>query len=406
MNQNKKTILYLVTQSELGGVQRYVFDLAKNLQNEFNIAIAFGEQGEAGELAKQLKQANIEYHIIPHLKRAISPINDLKALIEIIKLINKLKPDIIHLNSSKISILGSLAGLLIKSKILNLCRAPMRYLKSKIIYTVHGWVFNEPMPKWKKLFYKYAEKFTAIFKHKIICVSEFDKQTAIKEKICNPKKLTTIHNGIKPINFLSKEEAKQKLFKKIQNSKFKIISKFKIQNSKFLVGVIANLYPTKGLEYLIQAIHLLISNYQLPITAIIIGEGEERKNLEDLIGQLNLKSNIILTGRIDNAAKLLPAFDIYVCSSVKEGLSYTIIEAMQAGLPIVATEVGGNPELIRDYKTGLLTETKNPQMLAEKIIELINNSNLQQKLGDEAKQKAEAEFSLKKMIEKTKKIYQ
>ncbi len=388
---NKKTILYLVTQSELGGAQRYVFDLATNLSQEFNISVAFGEQGEKGELAKQLKQANIKYYVIPHLKRAISPINDLKALIEIIKLIKKLKPNIIHLNSSKISILGSLVGFLIKSEILN--------LKSEIIYTVHGWVFNEPMPAWKKLFYKYAEKFTAIFKHKIICVSEFDRQTAIKEKICNPKKLTTIHNGIEQINFLPKEQASEKLFR--------IINKSEIRNpkSEIRIGTIANLYPTKGLEHLIQAIHLLISNYQLPITAIIIGEGEERKNLEDLIGQLNLKNNVILTGRINNAAELLPAFDIYVCSSVKEGLSYTIIEAMQAGLPVVATNVGGNPELIQDHQTGLLAQAKNPQDLAEKIQELINNPDLQQKLGSEAKQKAEAEFNLEKMVEKTKKIY-
>ena len=394
---NKKIILYLITQSELGGAQRYVFDLAENLKTEFNVAVAFGEQGEQGELAKQLKQANIEYHIIPRLKRAISPINDLKALFEIIKLIKKLKPDIIHLNSSKISILGSIAALCVT-----------RY--ALCVYTVHGWVFNEPMPAWRKLFYKYAEKFTAIFKHKIICVSEFDKQTAIKEKICAQKKLTTIHNGIKPINFLSKEQAKQKLFEKIQNSTppFPRSSQragFAKGGAKFLIGTIANLYPTKGLEYLIQAIYILITNYQLPITAIIIGKGEERKNLEDLIGQYNLKSNVILTNSIDSAARILPAFDIYVCSSVKEGLSYTIIEAMQAGLPIVATNVGGNPELIQDNKTGLLAEAKDPQILATKIQYLINNPELGQKLGNSAKQKARDEFSLDKMIKKTKEIY-
>ncbi|MFH0923895.1 MAG: glycosyltransferase, partial [Candidatus Falkowbacteria bacterium] len=93
---NKKTILYLVTQSELGGVQRYIFDLAENLKTEFNVSVAFGEQGEKGELAKKLKIAEITYYTIPHLKRAISPINDLKALFEIIKLIKKIKPNIIH----------------------------------------------------------------------------------------------------------------------------------------------------------------------------------------------------------------------------------------------------------------------------------------------------------------------
>ena len=102
---------------------------------------------------------NIKYIYLNHLKRAISPGHDLLALRQIIKLIKKEKPNIIHLNSSKISILGSLAVLFTKLKIKN--------QKLRIIYTVHGWVFNEPLPVWKKLFYKYAENFTARFKDKI-----------------------------------------------------------------------------------------------------------------------------------------------------------------------------------------------------------------------------------------------
>jgi len=373
----KKTILYIITQSELGGAQKYVFDLAKNLQNEFNISVAVGEQGEKGELINKLKQKNIKYYIIPHLKRAISPINDLLSLIEIIKLIKKIKPDIIHLNSSKISILGSIASI---------------FSKSKIIYTAHGWVFNEPMPKWKKLFYKYSEKFTALFKNKIICVSEFDRQIAIKEKICSPKKLITIHNGIKQINFLSKQEARQKLFRNNQNS-------------KLIIGTIANLYKTKGLEYLIQSIKILTSNFQFPIITIIIGEGKERKNLQNLINQLNLKNSIFLFGKINNASELLKAFDIYICSSIKEGLSYTLIEAMQAELPIVATNVGGNSELIENNKTGILIKPQNQQELTNAINYLIKNKALSNQLRVNAEQKAMNEFSLESMISKTKKIY-
>ncbi len=391
---NKKSILYLITQSELGGAQRYVFDLATNLKQEFGIIAAFGEQGEKGELAEQLKQAGITYYAIPHLKRAVSPINDFLAFIEIIKLIKKIKPDIIHLNSSKISILGSLAALFIRIFAIRGIRINSRI---GIIYTVHGLVFNEPLPRWQKLFYKYAEKFTAKFKDKIICVSEFDRRTAIKEKICNPEKLITIRNGIAPINFYSREEAMKIIYSKIVNCKLKI--------ENFLVGSIANLYKTKGLEYLIEAASVLITNYQLPITVIIIGEGEERKYLEDLISQLNLNNNVILAGSVGNAAKLLPAFDIYACPSVKEGLSYTIMEAMQAGLPIAATNAGGNPELIEDEKTGLLSATKNPQMLAEKIAYLMNNPAARQALGAEAKEKVNDEFGLERMVEEIKEIY-
>ncbi len=382
-----KKILYLITQSELGGAQGYIFDLAANLRDEFDITVAFGEQGETGELAKKLKQENIPYYTISRLKRAISPVNDLLALIAIIKLIKKLKPDIIHLNSSKISILGSIAVFISKLLIVN--------CELLIVYTVHGWVFNEPMPRAKKLFYKYAEKFTAIFKNKIICINKLDYEIAKTQLKIPEKKLTLIHHGIKPINFLSAEEAKQKLSQ---------ITNYKLQITNLTIGIIANLYKTKGLEYFVEAIKILqATSYKLQ--AIIIGEGNERKNLENLIKNYNLQDDIILAGKIETAAELLPAFDIYICSSVKEGFPYAILEAMSAGLPIVSTDVGGIPEMITDGKNGLLVEPNNPEELAEKIITLIKEETLRNALGEQAKNDAKEKFGIEKMIEKTKEVY-
>ncbi|NIA18405.1 MAG: glycosyltransferase [Actinobacteria bacterium] len=381
-------ILYLITQSELGGAQCYVFDLASGIRDDFDITVAFGEQGEAGELAKKLKQENIPYYAISSLKRAISPFNDFLALIEIVKLIKKLKPDIIHLNSSKISILGSIAGYISKLQTTN--------YKLQTTYTVHGWVFNEPMPRAKKLFYKYAEKFTAIFKNKIICVSKLDYDIAKNQLKINEKKLTLIHHGIKPINFLPREHARHKLLPnyKPQTTSYKLI-----------IGTIANLYKTKGLEYLIEAVKILITNYQLRITVIIIGEGGERKNLEKLIKNYNLQDNILLAGKIKNAADLLPAFDIYASSSVKEGFPYTILEAMSAGVPIVSTNVGGIPEMIINGENGLLVNPRNPEELAQKIKSLIKNETLKSALSEQAKNDAKEKFGIEKMIKKTKEIY-
>ena len=379
-------ILYFITQSEYGGAQRYVFDLADNLKKDFEVAVAMGEQGKDGKLAKILDKNNIKYYIIPRLKRDISPLNEILAFFEISKLIKKFQPDIIHLNSSKISILGSLAGLFIKLKIKNL----------KIIYTVHGWVFNEPLPAPVKWFYLWAEKFTAKFKDKIICVSEYDRQVALKYNIAPTEKLITIHNGLAPVDFYSKEEA-QNIISRVTSCELRVASA--------IIGSIGNLYQTKGFEYFIEAADILINQSRLSATFIIVGEGKEREALENLIAKHNLKNNFILAGNIDQAAKLLPAFDVYVCSSVKEGLSYTLIEAMQAGRPIVATAVGGNPELIENNITGLISAAQNAQALAEKIKTLLDNKTLADKLGQSAKAKAMAEFGLEKMVEQTRKIY-
>jgi len=277
------------------------------------------------------------------------------------------------------------------------------------------------LPVWLKYFYLYAEKLTAGLKNKIICVSEYDKQAALKNKIATEKKLITIHNGITPINFYSKEEARQI----IQQLSFRPLERnpLKTENShsrdfspgsetvvemtkgQILIGSIGNLYKTKGFEYLVEAANILISNYHLPLTFIIIGEGSERKNLEGLIKKYNLENNFILTGQIDEASKLLPALDIYACSSVKEGFPYSILEAMSAWLPIVSANVGGISEMIEHEKTGLLVQPANAQELANALQKLINDKNLQIELSKNAKQSVEQNFGLEKMVAATKKIY-
>jgi glycosyltransferase involved in cell wall biosynthesis len=398
-NIQRKKILYLITQSELGGAQKYVFDLATGLKCEFEISVAFGEQGEKGELVNLLDIENIPFFTIPHLKRNISPFNDLMAVFEIIKLINKIKPDIVHLNSTKVSILGSIAYFFLYNFY---SKSTFDIRHSTFLYTAHGWVFNEPMGKLKKIFYKYAEKLSASAKNKIICVSEFDRQTAIKEKIAPEKKLITIHNGIAPIVFYSREEAINKINSIIRNSELGI--------RDYLIASIGNLYPTKGYEYAIKAVHLLINNSRLTtpdsqLLYIIFGEGEDRPKLESLIKKYGLEKNIILAGRVPDASRLLKAFDIYLCSSVKEGLSYTLIEAMQAGLPIVATRVGGNTELVEDSKSGLIAKPADPEDLADKISILIKNLSFCEKLSIAADRSASADFCVDRMLEQTKKIY-
>ncbi len=384
-----KKILYLITQTEIGGAQGYVYDLACSLKNDYNIIVAGGEQGAKGKIAKKLIEKEIKFIEIPDLVRSVSFVKDFLALIDIIQLIKKEDPDIIHLNSSKISILGSIAA--------SICHKSG--VPNYVVYTAHGWVFNEPISKLKKSFYRYAEKFTSKFKDKIICVSEFDRQTAIKESIAPKEKLITIHNGINKINFLSRDLSVVELSKI-----FPFPLKDKGEDDIF-IGSIGNLYPTKGYEYLIETIHILSYNYKISVKAMIIGGGKEKKHLQNLINQYKLKNKIILTDRVDRAKVLLKAFDIYVCSSLKEGLSYTIIEAMQAGLPIVATDVGGNPELIEDNKTGLLVKSKNAKQIAEAIYKLLRDNKLRSDLGKNAKEKAEKEFTLETMINKTKSLY-
>lgn len=399
----KKKILYIITESELGGAQRYVLDLARNLKNEYDIAVAFGEQGGNGELAKYLEKAGITYFVIPRLKRNISPINDILAYFKLKKLMFDLKPNIIHLSSSKVSVLGSLAARAAKRS--NKLGNPL------VVYTAHGWIFNKPMNSLKKKLYFWSEKCTAKYKDKVICINKQDLEQGEMLLGIEPRKLSMIYHGIdiKQYHFYTKEEAKKRLFSLIENA-------HEPDEKTILVGSIGNLYATKGYYYLIKAMHYLIIDYGFPITAIVIGEGPERDDLEARIVKFhpmdysamdgNVSQKIILAGRIPNAAEILPAFDFYVSTSLREGFPYTILEAMGAGLPVVATRVGGIPDMITDEINGLLIDPQNSKTLAAKIAELIQNPAKKQRLAAQAQHDANHLFKFNKMMEQTKKVYE
>lgn len=370
-------ILYIITQSEWGGAGRYVFDLATNLpKDKYEVMVAAGGQEE---LFAKLNRAGVATHPLKHLVREIDPLNDLRAYWEIKKLVKSWQPDIIHLNSSKAGVIGALAGRAGGAK--------------KIIYAAHGFVFNEPLPSWKKKLYIFLEKFTAKYKNAILCVSEFDRQTGLKYKIAPVDKLITVYNGIAPIDFLNRQTARVKLG---------------LPASGFIVGTIANFYATKGLDFLIAAAAEVIkSNPDAIFQLIGFGAMEDRLRAE--VKTFGLEKNFfIFTGtKLSGDGKIyLKAFDAFALSSVKEGLPYTIIEAMQAGLPIAATNVGGIPELIRNGENGLLVPAKDAKALAVAIISLMENQALAQKFGQQAESDAKNNFSLPPMIEKIMKYYQ
>ena len=381
-NIKKPSILYIITQGEFGGAQHYILDIAKNIAKNFSVSVAFGEPNKSHKFKKLLKENKIKYHIINELEREIDYKIDFQALKAIRQLIKTTKPDIVHLNSSKISILGSLATI---------------GLKTKVVYTAHGWVFNEELPIKKKRFYILAERITAMFKQKIICVSEFDRQSAINNKITSKKKLTTVHNGISDFELLSRDDARHEITQKLDD--FSIFL-----NADFIIGSIGYLYPNKGFDYLIHATKQLVDQGKKPLL-IILGGGPERNELQDLIEQLKLEPYVHILGKTENASRLLRAFDIYVCSSIKEGLSYTVIEAMTAGLPIVATNVGGNAELITDQKEGLIINPAEIEELTTAITSIQNNPDKAQIYAEAAHKKAITDFEIESMIQKTRYIY-
>ena len=373
--ENRKKILFLVTQSEFGGAQRFIYRLITNLDlSKYDISVAAGPEGnDANGLLFNLEKQGFNRFSLKFLKRAINPIIDFLALVEIHNLIKKERPDIIFLCSTKAGILGSLAAVLI----------PKSYIpNSKVIYRIGGWTFNDPWPKWKKNLYLWLEKKTARFKDIIVNNAKSDAKQAKELGIIPRKQILTIYNGVdaKDLNFLPEEKARE--FLKIK--------------SGFLVGTVANFYPAKGLEYLIEAANLLKDR---DIGFVIIGDGQERKRLDKLSKKWGLES-VFMPGAVPESYRYLKAFGAFVSPSLKEGFPWTIIEAMAAEVPVIATRVGAIPEIIEDGKTGFLVDVRNPQQIAKLIISLSEDKNLSEKITRAAKESVVKNFNTKQMLKK------
>ena len=371
-------ILYLITQSSWGGAQKYVFELAQALQNENEIVVACGGKGE---LAEKLKQENIKIISLKYLKRDISFYSDIKAYFEIKKMLKSEKPDIAHLNSSKAGILGSFAA---------------RKLPIKVIYTVHGAVFTAAFNKMYRMIFKFLEKWTAKYKDKIIIVSENDKRLWLANKLCNKEKLVTIYNGInlkEEENFLAKEKALMFLTKQFDDL-----------NGKRVIGSIANFYAEKNIFFLISSFKKLIQEKE-DLMLVIIGDGRERKKIEICIQEKELQGRVLLLGFIENASQYLKAFDIFVLPSKKEGFPFVLLEAFLAKVPIIASDVGGIPEMVTDEKTGLLFEVNNEDKFIMQIKKLLADVQLKNQLVENGYVRVKERFSFNDFITKTKRVY-
>jgi len=377
--ENKKRILYVITQGVWGGAQRYIFDLVSNLSDDFEIIVAVGTCDCAPDLQNKLIQyPNVKLAQLKHLVRPISPWRDFLAVFELANLYRQIKPNIIHLNSSKAGVIGSLAKLFNNLTI-------WQFNNLNIIYTVHGWVFNEPLNKYKKEIYFWSEKITARWKNKIIVLSKEDEKDALNELGLDKDKINFIPLGIVKENFLDKKSAREFIEKK---------AGYKMDQVKLFVTV-ANLFPTKGLDILIEAVNQNKTELNGKAKFVIIGEGPERSHLTTQIKKNNLEELILLVGSAPDASRYLSAFDFFVLPSRKEGLPYTILEALQAKIPIIATAVGGVPSLIKNKDNGLLVLPNNSKALADVILYATTHSEEMKAMADKQTESHELAEMLK-----------
>ncbi len=377
-NTAKLDILYVITKSNWGGAQKYVYEIATAAQEKFSVAVALGGHGV---LAEKLESSTIPVYEIASLERDISFGKELKAFFDLFRLFRKLRPHVVHLNSSKAGGTGALAA--------RLARVP------KILYTSHGLPFEEDRPFWQKKLIWFFTWVTFLLSHTTIIITNANLEVALKMPWLGHR-LRLIRNGIKPIPLLKKDEARR-LLARVAHMKESLVD-------SVWIGTIAEYHPNKGLSYLIEAIDIVRAKHPTA-RCIIIGGGELEDSLRHEIKTRNLTGHVFLTGFLKDAPTYLAAFDIVTLTSIKEGLPYAVLEAGIAKKAFVGSAISSIQEIVSDMQSGILVRPKQPKEIAGALSLLIEDPARRELYGNELEKRVSSEFSETTMLEKTFSLY-
>lgn len=373
-------ILFVITKGAWGGATRYVHDLAIGMsESGHEVHVAYGTQGP---LDQKLQTKNIYLHHVKGLDRDISFLKDIQAFFEISSIISKVKPDVLHINSSKAAALAAVAGRVHRVK--------------KIIFTAHGFAFTERRGVLSKYIFKCIYFVIMFLSHRTIAVSKFIAQQ-VNDWPLVKKKIVHIPLGIHEELYLSKQDARKHISQ--------LIKGVNIDEESTMLLTIAELHDNKGIDTalsgIVSARRYLPENFKY----VVIGEGEERWKLESLIESYDLSKHVYLVGFLEDAAKYMRAADIFILPSRTEALGYVLLEAALGKVPVIATRVGGIPEIIKHNKTGILIPPESPTVLAEGIKKLLQEKSFAQRMSEELFDYSKDSYSIQNLIQTTEKVY-
>lgn len=377
----KKKIV-LISEALGGGVRRHIIDLLENLdKNKFEIYFMYNLDRADSIISEKIinnEINDVKLIEIKNFNREIG-IKDIKAYISIYKELKKIKPDIVHCHSSKAGVLGRLAAKILGVK--------------SIYYTPHAYYFQNPnSSKVSKKIYLYIESILSkFFTTKTINVSYGERDIALKYNLDKLDKFCVIYNGIKEIDEISLD--KKKL----------LVNEFNIKDDDIVVGVIARLNHQKDPHSFID-IAKEITSKNNKVKFIYVGDGELYEEINLRVNNENIK-NIILTGFRSDTDDILSIFDIFLTTALYEGMPYALIEACRAKLPIVATDIEGNREVVRDGYNGYLYNTDCIQSIAKLVMNIVESDEKYINFSKKSLQQYEEKFKLYSMIQNYENLY-
>lgn len=377
----KKKALHIVTRLDKGGLADTVLKLCCGLQAVgYNVTCVAGLTNDPHpEFLAHRRLGKIPLIIVDEMRRAIHPYFDMVALFKLFRIIGAEKPDIVHTHSSKAGILGRLAAAF--------WRVPV------IVHSPHGHIFYGYFSRIVTKFFILLERWLTKFTTKIITLTQLGRDDHVRLNIGPPHKFAIIPCGIEY---------------PVQNPTPEVLRSLKQQfglNGEKVIGWVGRLEPIKGCDVFLEACRSIHEKYDSSAKFFIVGDGSESASLRQKARHLGIEENAIFSGSRTDVPHLMHLFDVFVLSSRNEGLGRVILEAMSCSVPVVATAVGGVPEIISNDVNGKLVPTENPPALAHAMGELLTNPDTGASFAESAKNTCR-HFHFQNMIFRTDQLYQ
>lgn len=377
MVDQKIKVLHIITRLDPGGSAQNTLDSVVFTNSEdYDVALLYGKTEDLTLLSSYQEKHSFKKYFFSSLQRDINPFLDLWCFFKLVVFLHEHRFDIVHTHTSKAGILGRWAAWL--------SGVP------HIIHTPHGHVFYGYFNEFVTKVFLWVEQLTVPITDKIICLTELGKKEHLKYGVGREDKLKVIHSGVDMNVFQSLE---QTLFSDVDVDK------------KIIVGVVARLEPVKGIDVLIDAVPLILNNSK-NVEFWIVGDGTEKNNLKEKVSKIGLEDKVLFYGHRDDVQALISEMDIFVLPSRNEGMGRVIVEAMALGKPVVASKVGGVPDLVEHDVNGMLVPSEDPEALSKKILDLIVHKDKRIVLGERGRKKVQREYSLQKMISDIENLYQ
>ncbi len=355
-------ILYVITRSELGGAQAVVLTYLQALRSEADIALATGEEGF---LAQEARSLGVPVFVLPDLVPPIAPRRDCCAVRALCRTIRQYQPDLVHAHSSKAGLLGRLAA--------RLERVPS-------VFTAHGFAFTENASFLRRVIAVPCEWVGARLGQSLIAVSEYDRALAERFCIHARNQVNVVHNGLPEVAFRARPE----------------------QGSSVNIVMVARFAPPKDHRSVLNALPYLEGNFKV----WFVGSGPTLSQVRAQAIREGLGDRVTFMGARNDVPELLSKAHIFVLASDYEGLPISILEAMRAALPVVASDVGGVAECVGDGATGFLVPRGQVNVLQERLQSLVASPVLRGRMGQAGRRLFERRFTAGTMVGDTLQIYQ